>query len=175
MDKEFAKKLDEISEVTKEKDKSGQSEHIISFHDKEDGVVMVSAAKGSFEYRLKPLQELFSTGRPDIAVMKTDDPRNLQLLNAIESEIKRRYTNDPELTDSSVMLGLDVLAMKPEAVSRDMLVKTIQNSLRLLLSTDDYSRDEVKMAVRKILASVKRHRSAGVIRGYLDFIMEYVP
>lgn len=65
--------------------------------------------------------------------------------------------------------------MKPEAVSNDALARAIQNSLRLLLSTEDYSRYEVKWAVRKILGSVKRHRAAGGIRGYLDFIMEYVP
>ncbi len=164
MDKEFVEKLDAVSVWTKKKDKSDLSEHTISFHEGEDGLVMVSASKGSFEFRLRPLQELFSSTKADTGSMKTDDPAALQLLHAIEGEIKRRYMKNPELTDSSVLLALDTLAMKPEAVSRDVLAKAIQNSLRLLLSTDDYSRDEVKWAIRKILASVKRHKAAGGIR-----------
>jgi hypothetical protein len=73
------------------------------------------------------------------------------------------------------MLALDKLAIKPETVSADPVIKRINRDLRMLLSMNDYSRHEVKMAVRKILASVKRHRAAAGTRGYLDFIMEYVP
>ncbi len=173
MDKEFNDKLDAISEWTKQKDRNELSEHTISFHAREDGLVLVSAKKGSFEYRLKPLQELFASGNTDVAVLKWDEPRYLNLLHAIESSIKRLYIENAELTDASVMLALDKLAVKPEAVTNDAVVKRINRDLRMALSVSDYSRDEVKMAIRKILASVKRHKAAAGVRGYLDFIMEY--
>jgi hypothetical protein len=126
-------------------------------------------------YRLKPLAELFSSNGADPAVMKWEDPRYLSLLCAIEGEIKRAYVSNPEMTDSSAMLALDQLAIKPETASSDALVRAITRRLRLTLSMDDYSRDEVRKAARKILASVKRHKAAAGMRGYLDFIMEYVP
>jgi hypothetical protein len=43
------------------------------------------------------------------------------------------------------------------------------------LSTHDYSRDEVRRGIRKILESAKRHNDLEGRRGYLDFILEYVP
>ena len=104
-----------------------------------------------------------------------NDDKYLDLLHAIESAIKNVYLADPELTDSSVMLSLDKLSMKPEAVSPDAVIRAINQQLRLTLSTGDFSRDEVKAAVRKILASVKRHKATAGIQGYLNFIVEYVP
>lgn len=110
MDKEFVEMQDAISAWTIDNDGRKYSEQSISFHEREDGRIMVKAAKGAFEYRLKPLQELFSPAKADRVSINTDDPRHLQLLHAIEGEIKRRYEKDRELTDSSVMLALDRLA-----------------------------------------------------------------
>lgn len=175
MDKEFVEKLDAIREGSKEDDTHEQSDFSLSYSDKEDGLVLVETSQGSFEHRVKPLQELYAPGHTRNAGINTDDPRDLQLLFTIEGAIKREYEKDHSLVDSSVMLALDKMAVKPESLSNDAIIKAIQNNLRLLLSTHDYSRDEVKQAVRKILRSVKRHKDSGGIRGYLDFILEHVP
>jgi len=175
MDKEFVDKLNSISEWKKQDDGHDQSEYSLSFHESEEGLVRFSSEKGEIIHRLKPLQELFFSGKADSTVIKWDDPRYLRLLMTIEGAIKRMYQADAELADSSVMLALDKLAVKPETVSNDAVLRRINHELRVALSMSDYSRDEVKMAVRKILASVKRHNALAGARGYLDFIMEYVP
>lgn len=175
MDKEFTDKLDAISPWSREGDRSDTSDFSLSYSDKEDGLVLVEASKGSFEHRLKPLHELFSSTTTVNMATKMNDPRYLDLLYAIESSIKRLSIEHPDLTDASIMLGLDALAVRPEALTNDAVVKRINRDLRLLLSMNDYSRDEMKAAVRKISASVKQHRAIAGIRGYLDFIMEHVP
>ncbi len=174
MDKEFIEQLNSISEWKKQDDKSELADNAISFHEEEDGLVRISGPKGEVVYRLKPLSELFSSGAVDPAVMKWDDPRYLSLLYAIEGAIKHVYMVNPELTDSAVMIALDQIAMKPEITSSDLVVKEIIQELRVALSMDDYSREEVRKTTRKILASVKRHKAAAGIRGYLDFVSEHV-
>jgi len=175
MDMEFKEKLNAISEWTKLDDKSEESALSIWFHEHEDGLVRMKSEKGELVYKLKPLPELFSGGKSGMATISWKDGNSLNLLHAIESAIKNVYLADPELTDSSVMLSLDKLSMKPETVSPDAVIRAINLQLRLALSTGDFSRDEVKAAVRKILASVKRHKAIAGIRGYLNFIVEYVP
>jgi hypothetical protein len=175
MDKKFNDKLDSISAWTKEDAAHDISDFSLSYSEQEDGLVLLSASKGSFEYRMLPLQELFTPGRSGSAVIKWDEPRYLNLLHAIESSIKRLYIEDAELTDVSVLLALDKLAIKPETWANDAVIRRINRDLRMMLSMSDYSRDEVKSAVRKILVSVKRHNSLAGARGYLDFIMEHVP
>jgi hypothetical protein len=175
MDKEFIEKLNSVSDWEKQDDNSELADNAISFHEDEDGLVSISGPKGKVVCRLKPLQELFSSKTAAPAVMKWDDPRHLHLLYTIEWAIKRVYMENPELTDSSVMLSLDQISMKPEVTSSDAVIKEISRKLRVALSMDDYSRDEVKKAARKILASVKRHKAAAGMRGYLDFIREHVP
>lgn len=175
MDKEFKEKLNAISEWTTLDDKSEESALSIWFHEHEDGLVRMRSEKGELVYKLKPLPELFSVGKSGMPTISWKDDKYLDLLHAIESAIKNVYLADPELTDSSVMLSLDKLSMNPEAVSADAVIRAINQQLRLTLSTGNFSRDEVKAAVRKILASVKRHKATAGIQGYLDFIMEYVP
>ena len=173
---EFTSKMNSFGKWKELDDKSEQSEFAISFHEQEDGLVKVTSSNGEFVYKLKQLQDLYTPGGLSIEVIHWKDSRNIQLLHNIEGAIRRTYEADPELTDSSVMLALDAMSMKPEQrVSNSPIVKEINNSLRLLLSTENYSRDEVKKAIRKVLASVKRHRDAGGIRGYLEFILEQVP
>lgn len=175
MDREFTEKLNAFGIWKEQDDDSEQSEFFAAFHAVEDGLVKIQSDKGEFVYHLKPLQDLFSAGRPDVVAMKWDDPLYLSLLHAIESTIKRLYEGDPQLTDGRVMLALEKLSLKPETVSDDPVIKAVNNSLRFLLSASDYSRDEVKKAIRKILASVTRHNDFAGMRGYLDFILEHVP
>jgi hypothetical protein len=66
--------------------------------------------------------------------------------------------------------------MNPAAdCAGDVLCRRIQIALRLCLSLNDYSRQETKLAIRKVTQSVKRHTSLAGPRGYLSFIREFVP
>ena len=67
------------------------------------------------------------------------------------------------------------LSAKPEAGSGDKLLRAIVLGLRFQLSVQPYSRDDVRRAIRKVLASARRHHRDGGPRGYLEFIRQYVP
>jgi hypothetical protein len=95
---------------------------------------------------------------------------------AIEQEVVRCYRTDSSLTDGAVGLALDLLTTNPEDnVQHDSLAHRIQLELRLLLSLNDYSRDEVRKALRKVRKSVYRHTRHDGRRGYLDFLCDYLP
>lgn len=65
--------------------------------------------------------------------------------------------------------------MSPEAdVHNNVLAARMQFSLRLLLSLNNYSRQDVKQAIRRIARSVQSHTEQSGRRGYLDFIRQYV-
>ncbi|MEW6571456.1 MAG: hypothetical protein AB1390_09820 [Nitrospirota bacterium] len=120
-------------------------------------------------------KKLFTPKKSETVDIRWEDPQYMTLLYSIESAVKRICEDNPELTDSSVILALESLALKPENVNNDVIVKAINLELRLQLSMSDYSRNEVKRAIRKILNSARKHNKAGGIRGYLDFIFEHVP
>lgn len=175
MDKDFLEKLQSITEWKKLDEKSSTTEYSFSFSDEEDGLVMIKSDKGSFTYKLKPLHELFSQASDKITEINWEDRHYLSLLYTIERAIKRLYKANYTLTDSDIIPSLETLAMKPETVSKNIIVIAINQELRVLLSMYPYTRQEVKMAIRKVLNSAKRHNKQGGLRGYLDFIMEYVP
>ncbi len=61
--------------------------------------------------------------------------------------------------------------MSPEAAAAaDVLAARIQLSLRLTLSLNDYSRQDVRHALRKVAKSVARHTRLAGPRGYLTFL-----
>jgi len=171
MDKEFVEKMNSISAWHKTKDENEQAEFELEFSTLEDGLVTLSSAKGKVTHKLKPLNELYSNEEVDSA----DEDRRLGLFYAIEGALKRFYESAPELTDGAAIRALEKLAMKPEILDNDVLLQRISYELRLKLSANNYSRDEVRQALRKILSSAKRHNDREGRRGYLDFIMEYVP
>jgi hypothetical protein len=79
------------------------------------------------------------------------------------------------LTDADVSLALDRLGANPEGdPGGDALARRIQRDLRLLLSVNDYSRQDVRAAIRKITRSVARHTRLAGPSGYLTFIQQYV-
>jgi hypothetical protein len=122
------------------------------------------------EYPLKPLPELYGAG---LGLQSVDlkDGGFLPLLLAIEETFVLCYRNDPSLTDGAVLLALDKLCMSPEAdAAQDELVIAVQLKLRLVLSLNDYSRQDVRQALRKVKQSANRHNRDGGRRGYLDFI-----
>jgi hypothetical protein len=171
MDKEFIEKMDSISAWHETEDKNEQAEFELEFSNLEEGLVTLSSSKGKVTHKLKPLSELYSYEKSDLP----EKDRQLDLLYAIEGPIKRYYENHPELTDGVVILALEKLAVKPEIVSDDPFVTRLTSELRLKLSSSHYSRDEVRRGIRKILESAKRHNELEGRKGYLEFIMEYVP
>lgn len=175
MDKEFVKKINSIAEWEDIDEKSDRSAFSASFSTNEDGLIKISSSKGSFIYRLKPLNELFSPESTDDIEINWEDKNYMTLLYTIEKAILNVYKKNPELTDSSVILALEHLALKPEFNNNDIVVKAIHYDLRLQLSMSDYSRVAVKKAIRKILNLAKRHNKLEGMRGYLNFILEHIP
>ncbi|MFW6173399.1 MAG: hypothetical protein ACOC5T_06610 [Elusimicrobiota bacterium] len=105
------------------------------------------------------------------------------LLSAIESAISRYYRNNPDTKDRDVINALKNLKAnlfqnyKP---TKHPIERQIQEHLRLVLSTKNgfggkkRMKIEVLMCIKYVLASVKRHHKTGGVRGYLDFIVNYI-
>ncbi len=129
-------------------------------------------------YVLKPLAELYGPGDPS----KTADPQDdyyMPLFLKIEETIRSCAGHDPRLTDAQVSLTLSNLSVNPEShatgdsqASGYYLTQALQAHLQLLLSVNDYSRSEVRQALRKVNKSVQRHTQRDGPRGYLRFIRE---
>ena len=175
MDKDFLDKLESATEWKKIGDQSDQAEFSVFSSNEEEGLIKIESAKGDFTHKLKPLNELFCQENGKAAEIDWEDSHYIHLLYTIERAIKRIYELNYALTDSDVIPVLETLAMKPETVSKNIILKSINQELRLQLSMNDYSRHEVKMAIRKILNSAKSRYKQGGLRGYLNFIMKYVP
>jgi hypothetical protein len=135
--------------------------------DPDRGVVELPGGGG--EYELRPLDDLYGAGVGSASVDPMDE-RFMPLFLGIEESIQLAYRRDPALTDGAVQLALNALSMNPSAQTPDPLARAVQFQLRLVLSLNDYSRQDVKGAVRKIAKSVDRHRKSGGPRGYLEFV-----
>jgi len=134
------------------------------------GDIEIRTATDTKRYRLKPLGDLFGEG-VDARTLDPEDERYMPLLMGIEESILRVYERDPGLTDARVSLALSDLAMHLESPpGPEPLRQWLRADLRLLLSLNDYSRRDVRRALRKIGKSVRRHTRADGPRGYLDFI-----
>ena len=144
----------------------------VIFHDA--GEIEIERADGNVRYQLKAMRELFAPGS-DSPTVDPQDEKYVPLFLGIETEIAWFYENEnPSLTDGAVGLTLDQLAMDPNnPPATDMLAQRIAMGLRLALSLNDYSRPEVRAALRKVRKSVERHSKIDGRRGYLDFIVEF--
>ena len=175
MDKELKEKLDKIKKL-KSIDKGTKGfQYSVEFYEDKDGLIKVIADKGEFTYQLKELPELYAPEQNFSLDMHWDDDYYISLLNTIEGTI--RYIDDSSmgLTDTKVIFSLEELVSKPELKSNDIMVKEINGRLRFQLSISGYTRSEVRGALRKVLRSAKRHNRTGGIRGYLDFIRQFIP
>ena len=139
----------------------------------ESGQLSIETPDGPRQYALKPLGELYGAGVGTGRVDPKDD-RFMPLMLGIEDAIVRHYESNPSLTDGAVLLVLGQLAMSPESAPSDALGRRIQNALRLALSVNDYSRQEVRQGLRHVVRSVERHSRAEGRRGYLDFIRGFL-
>lgn len=124
-------------------------------------------------YRLKPVDELYA---PDsgTASINIEADAYMPLTKSIESAILEYFLKNPGLTDGTVQLALDRLALQPGADPiKDELCQNIQLGMRITLSLNNYSKREVVAALRKISRSVQRHSRLSGHRGYLEFIERF--
>ena len=123
-------------------------------------------------HTLKPLAALYGKGTGRDA-LDTLDPAFTPLLMSIEQVFVDRFRVEPELTDAAVTVALDRLCLSPEASpGRDSVAIDVQFRLRLTLSLHDFSRSDVRHALRKVKQSVARHTRQSGVRGYLTFIRQ---
>ncbi len=139
------------------------------------GALTIGSGEAAVKYLVKPLNELYGKGPGHDNI----DPQNehyMPLFLAIEGEIARWDTASRyRTTDGTVAIALSSLAMSPDAnVEANPFALHIQLALRIALSLNDYSRQDAKQAIRKILKSVERHTKSSGQRGYLDFVHKYV-
>ena len=139
------------------------------------GELAIGSGEGAVKYVVKPLNELYGKG-PGGDAVDPEDEEYMPLFLAIEGEIVRcDRASSRGMRDATVSVALSSLAMSPETtVGLSHLAMQIQLSLRMSLSLNDYSRQDVKQAIRRVLRSVERHSKAAGQRGYLDFIRQYV-
>jgi len=125
-------------------------------------------------YAIKPLAELYGKGTGIDSVDFKDDSF-LPLLMAIEEALYDAYRAQPSLTDAAALFALDRLCMSPEAdVRNDPLACDIQIGIRVALSFNDYSRQDVRLGLRKVKQSAARHNKLAGTRGYLNFIRKHL-
>jgi len=146
----------------------------VRFKDEDSSEVQINGADGAREYRLRALDDLFGKGRGSETI-NIQDERFHPLLMTIEHAIVEHFEQNPAMTDGQVSLTLRSLGMNPAANSTDPLSRRIERDLRVFLSVHDWSRQEVKLGLRKVLQSVERHTKLAGVRGYLSFIVKYVP
>jgi hypothetical protein len=147
----------------------------IRITDERTAEVEIEGNRGTVNHKLKPMDQLFGAGLGANSI-DTQDDRFHPLLMTIERAIVLYYEQNPALTDGQVSLALRSMGMNPAAdVSGDWLARSIALDLRIFLSVNDWSKQEVKLAVRKVLQSVERHTKLAGVRGYLSFISEHLP
>ncbi|MCY3018761.1 MAG: hypothetical protein NTW87_07000 [Planctomycetota bacterium] len=152
--------------------RDGNSETVFRFVNEETGEIEVEATGEAKRYTLKPLADLFGKGYGESSIDWRDE-KYMPLLLRIEEEIMNHDDAVPDLTDGLVSLTLDRMALNPAtAPGNDVLCRRLQLGLRVLLSGNDYSKQEVKLSIRKIAKSVSLHTWQHGVRGYLDFIRQ---
>ena len=144
----------------------------VVFRDISQGQIGVGPDGKKQDYLLKPLSQLFGKGS-GVETLDPTDEWFMPLLMPIEEAIVLYWRENPSLSDGQVALVLEEMAMDPAGPAHnEPLKQEIPARLRLTLSLNDYSRQEVKMAIRKISKSVQRHTRLAGPRGYLTFISD---
>jgi len=132
--------------------------------------VEIAARGEKRRYKLKPLTELYGKDRG--VDIKSDE--FVPLLAAIEEQVVLHNMEEaPSLSDGPVLLVMKQLGMDPDHEPAEPLGKRIHGALRLCLSLNEYSRQNVKGAFRQISKSIQLHTSMGGTRGYVAFIREF--
>jgi hypothetical protein len=171
MDNEFVEKITSISESTKISENEQQFDFSINFHAEKDGLIKITTDKGEFTYQLKPLGELYNEQESKNGAKE----EMMSLLYQIERTIKEYDMKNHGVTDSSVVMALEKLSMKPEAPAQSEFLRFITDNLRMFMSMHSYSRSELRQSINRVLRSARRHNKIDGTRGYLNFIRENVP
>jgi hypothetical protein len=140
------------------------------------GELVVGTGEQSETYQLKPLKELYGEG-PQAGGANPMTEAYMPLFHGIENEILQCDNEvQRQITDGMVLLSVERLALAPEEEQGDdRLATRIQVALRIVCSLNDYSRQEVRQALRRIARSVEHHTSEGGPRGYLNFLHQVMP
>ncbi len=139
-----------------------------------DGTVELDTPNGPRKITLKPMVELFGHGNN--ADVDPESHTFMPLFMAIEGAIVNHCHYKPSVNVAKVASTLDRMGLKPETdPGPDELAFTIQMELRLVLSLNNFSRQEVRTAIRRISRSVVRHTQIEGPQGYLRFINKYMP
>lgn len=154
-----------------------------SFAEKDDGLYLryiTPKKKEVWEYKLKELSELYEGDGVFSFESDEETEHYIPLMEAIESAIDLYYIGHPDLKDKNVISTLEQLILKTDVKPYSELLKAIQNNLRLCLSTNIYSKQEVKGGLKRILKSVKFHHQMDGAQGYVNFVgyrleQEYFP
>lgn len=171
MDNEFMEKLESIADFTKPSENEEQFGFSATFHVGKDGLIKITADKGEFTYQLKSFKELYA-GQDS---RKSAKEEIMSLLYQIERTIKDYDMKNQGLTDSSVIIALEKLSMKPEAPAQSEFLRNITDYLRMFMSMHSFSRSELRQGINRVLRSARRHNKIDGSRGYLNFIRENVP
>ena len=171
MDNEFMEKMTSISEFKKLSEDEDQFSFSATFNKEIDGLIKITTDNGEFTYQLKPLEELYVEQES----RKNIEEAMMSLMYQIESIIKEYDIKNQDLTDSSVILALEQLSMKPGAPVQNDLMRSITDYLRMFLSMHNFSRSELRQSVNRVLRAARRHNKVDGSRGYLNFIRENVP
>ncbi len=171
MDHEFMEKMKSISEFKRLSDTEEQFAFSATFDKEKDGLIKITADKGEFIYQFKPLEELYAEQES----RKSAKEEIMSLLYQIERTIKEYDMKNYGLTDSSVIMALEKLSMKPEAPAQSEFLRCITDNLRMFMSMHSFSRSELRQGINRVLRSARRHNKIDGTRGYLNFIRENVP
>ncbi|MHB8092997.1 MAG: hypothetical protein ACYDH8_15585 [Syntrophales bacterium] len=171
MDHEFMEKLESIVEFTKPSENEERFGFSATFHVEKDGLIKITADKGEFTYQLKSFEELYA----EKDSRKSAKEEIMSLLYQIERTIKDYDMKNQGFTDSSVIMALEKLSMKPEAPAQSEFLRNITDYLRMFMSMHSFSRSELRQGINRVLRSAKRHNKIDGTRGYLNFIRENLP
>lgn len=128
----------------------------------EDGVI---GLPDDTDIELKPLSELYVEAKSPAS-----DSQQNALMMALEYAIASYdHAHDHGLRDDETIRMLEKLAMKPE-VTLSGAGGFVQTYLRLELSLDDYSRGDVRQALRRSQKNAERQSKGGSGRDYLNHI-----
>jgi hypothetical protein len=159
---------------------SDESEELgpsVRFLDRANGKIEVSGLASPFSvlrYVLAPLEELYGQGsgqqNPD-----PDSEALAPLLLVIQQTIVEGFEDDPRLHDARVGRALARLIRCPEGNFAVFgLTAAIQAALRLTLSLNDYSRNDVLAALNAISEKVTVQSNLAGPQGYLQYLQQYL-
>ncbi|MBI3829241.1 MAG: hypothetical protein HY291_06975 [Planctomycetes bacterium] len=165
-----AKQLPAVNEAEFSSEKPSIALDIL---DADKGEIEVVLGEAKLRHTLRPINELYAT-KPEPRFVDAGSNVYLPMVMAIEQTILTYYDSNPGLTDGTVQMALDRLAIDPGAHPiLDELCQSIQMRIRISLSLDEFTKREVVAVLRKISKSVQRHSKLSGHRGYLEFIVKF--